>query len=427
MKLFSKSHKQPASTISGDAPLHIGFFADTYAPQINGISVSLQLLTQSLRAAGHQVTIFAPRFPGYTDTDPDIHRIPAIAYMQSPPFYMSVPGTPRTSLAIRRCQFDVLHVHSPLSTGVLAYVAAKAKHAPLVYTYHTAITDYVHYLNIVGNAGAMRKAARWFSTTTANRADQVVTPSAKIKDMLLKEHVKRPIHVIPNGIDLGRFQQPSHSTRFRRQLGIAHDAQVLLSLGRLAPEKSLPLLVEAFTHIAARLANAHLVFAGDGSSRGALEAQAAVSGYGQHIHFLGMVERADLPDLLHEADLFLSASTSETQCVAMAEAIAAGLPVVAVADKAFAGMFANGINGLVAPNNAQDFGAAVCYLLTDPEDLQQFGRNSLELSRNFSVESQAAALVALYREAITEKSTLRRKRRLIPNFLTRTTFTRSLL
>jgi glycosyltransferase involved in cell wall biosynthesis len=425
MKLFSNPHRQPIRTISGDAPLRIGFFADTYAPQINGISISLQLLTESLRAAGHQVVIFAPRFPEYCDSDPDVHRIPSVAYMQSPAFYMSVPGTPRTSLAIRRCEFDVLHVHSPLSTGVMAYVTAKAKHAPLVYTYHTAITDYVHYLNIGGHTGAVRKAARWFSTGTANLTDRVITPSAKIKDLLLKEHVKRPIHVIPNGIDLGRFQQPNDSSRFRRQLGLARDAQLLLSLGRLAPEKSLPLLIDAFAHIAARFPNAHLVFAGDGSSRGELEAQAVSCGYAQRIHFLGMVARADLPDLLHEADLFLSASTSETQCVAMAEAIAASLPIVAVADKAFAGMFTNGVNGLAAPNDAQGFGAVVCNLLADPEKLRQFGRNSLELSHNFSVETQAAALVELYREAILEKSTLRHKRRFIPNPLTRSIFERS--
>jgi glycosyltransferase involved in cell wall biosynthesis len=425
MKLFSNPHRPQTRTISGDAPLRIGFFADTYAPQINGISVSLQLLANSLRAGGHRVTIFAPRFPDYCDTDPDVHRIPSVPYMQSPPFYISVPGTPRTSLEIRRCEFDVLHVHSPLSAGILAYITAKAKHTPLVYTYHTAISDYIHYLNIAGNAQAMRAAASWFSTATANLADHVVTPSAKTRELLLQQHVARPVHVIPNGIDLGRFQRANLSQAFRRQLGIANDAPVLLSLGRLAPEKNLSLLVESFPYVAAHIPDAHLVFAGDGSSRSELEARAAASAYGERIHFLGMVARADLPDLLHEADLFLSASTSETQCVAMAEAIAAGLPVVAVADKAFAGMFANGVNGCVAPQDAQGFGAVVCNLLADPEKLRRFGRNSVELSCNFSIDAQAAALVQLYREAILEKSTTRRKRASISNPFARSIFQRS--
>jgi glycosyltransferase involved in cell wall biosynthesis len=338
---------------------------------------------------------------------------------------MSVPGTPRTSLALSRCQLDVLHVHSPLSTGLMAYLTAKAKHAPLIYTYHTAITEYVHYLNVLGNTRAMGRAARWFSTASANLTDRVVTPSAKIKDLLVRQNVERPIHVIPNGIDLRNFQQANLSQSFRRQLGLDEDTRLLLSLGRLAPEKNLHLLVDAFAHIAAQLPNTHLVFAGDGSSREALEKQAQACKYAGRIHFLGMVERADLPGLLHEADLFLSASISETQCVAMAEAIAAGLPIVAVPDKAFAGMFANEVNGLAAPNDAQGFSTVVCKLLADPEKMQVFGRNSVRLSLGFSIEAQAAALVSLYRETILEKATLRRKRASISNTLTRFIFERS--
>src|SRR3990172_380228 len=134
--------------VSPDAPLRIGFFSDTYVPQINGIAVSLQLLVRGLRAAGHQVTVFAPRFPGYCDSDAEVYRIPAVRYMQMPPVYIALPGTPHATLALRRCQFDVLHVHSPLSIGMLAYLTAQAKHVPLIYTYHTSITDYTHYLKV---------------------------------------------------------------------------------------------------------------------------------------------------------------------------------------------------------------------------------------------------------------------------------------
>ena len=426
MKIFSRTHRQP-ETISSDAPLRIGFFADTYAPQINGISVSLQLLTQTLRTAGHQVTIFAPRFPDYTDADPDVHRIPAVPYKQMPSFYISLPGTPHTSLEIRRCAFDVLHVHSPLSTGVMAYMAAKAKRTPLIYTYHTAITDYVSYLKFSGDARPVQRAARWFSTATANRADHIVAPSVKVKDLLLAQRVNRPVDVIPNGIDLSRFQQANASSRFRRQLDLDFDTPMLLSVGRLAAEKSLHLLIDAFPAIVAQIPNAHLVFAGDGDARGALEAQAAASGCGERIHFLGMVSRDELPNLLHEADLFLSSSTCETQCVAMAEAIAASLPIVAVSDRAFTGMFANGVNGYVAPHDAVGFAEVVCNLLMDAGTLQKFGRNSLALSRNFSIEAQATALVALYREAIIEKAITRHKRLFfIRHSLTRSTFKRSI-
>jgi 1,2-diacylglycerol 3-alpha-glucosyltransferase len=304
----------------------------------------------------------------------------------------------------------------------LAFLAARAKHTPLVYTYHTAITDYVHYLMFAGNTRPARKAARWFSTKTANLSDRVITPSAKIRDLLIKEHVTRPIHTIPNGIDLKAFHDSAPSNACHQQLGLGPEARLLLSVGRLAPEKNLDLLLDAFAHLAVRLPDAHLVFAGDGSSRAGLEKQAAGCGYSERIHFLGMVDQASLPGLLHEADLFLSASTTETQCIAMVEAIAAGLPVVALWDEAFNGMLVEGLNGLCAPRDPAAFADAVCTLLADPERLRAFGRKSVELSRKFSIEAQTAALVDLYRETILEKTALQRKRISFPYALPRSTF-----
>jgi glycosyltransferase involved in cell wall biosynthesis len=152
--------------------------------------------------------------------------------------------------------------------------------------------------------------------------------------------------------------------------------------------------------LAANRPDAHLVFAGDGSSRLALEKQAAESGCANHIHFLGMVNRADLPDLLHDADLFLSASTTETQCLAMVEAIASGLPVVAVLDPAFEGILADGVNGRISSRDVEPFSAAVGDLLADRPARQSFSQASVELSRKFSMEAQAASLVGLYRDAV---------------------------
>ncbi len=380
-------------------PLQIGFFTDMYVPQVNGVAVALQLVVDGLRAAGHRVTVFAPRFPGYRDLETGIYRLPAVRYMRMPPVYLAVPGTPRTALALRRSQFDVLHVHTPLTLGFLAYLTASAKRVPLIYTYHTSITDYTHYLRIGGKTRPVRWAARWFSTTTCNLCDQIVTPSAKFERLLRAQKVKRPIHVIPNGIDLRRFYEAQPTGAYRRRLGLNPETPLLLYVGRLAPEKSLDLLLDAFAHLAARRPDVHLALAGDGNSRRALEKQAAASGYADRIHFLGMVNRADLPDLLHEANLFLSTSTSETQGVAMVEAIASGLPVVAVWDEAFEDILVDGVNGRIAPREAGAFSRTVADLLADSAARQTFSRNSVELSRKFSIEAEIESLVKLYTEA----------------------------
>jgi glycosyltransferase involved in cell wall biosynthesis len=206
--------------------------------------------------------------------------------------------------------------------------------------------------------------------------------------------------VVPNGIDLERFQQPAVTGRFRSRLGLESEASVLLSVGRLDPEKSLDFLIGAFARIAAQAPRSHLVLAGDGSARPALERAAAATGCGERIHFLGMLERAEIPQLLAEADLFLSASTSEVHPLAVIEAAAAGLPIVAVRDEALEGIVADRINGRLTPREIEPFNRAITDLLGDRAARQAFGRASAEISRKFSLEAQARALTDLYRQLL---------------------------
>jgi 1,2-diacylglycerol 3-alpha-glucosyltransferase len=382
--------------------LRIGLFTDTYAPQVNGVSISLQLVSQGLQRAGHQVTIFAPRFPGYKDDQASVFRVPSLKYLNKPPIYVAVLGTPRTTWSLTRKQFDVLHAHSPLTVGLLAYVTASTKNLPLIYTYHTSITDYTHYIKVIGGTGIIRRAARWFSTTTTNLGDQVVVPSPKFKRLLLEQKVRKPIHTIPNGIDLDRFKKTASHGVLHRRLGLEADAPILLSVGRTDPEKRLDFLIDAFTHLADRFPQARLVFAGDGSARRDLEAKAAGTRVQDRIHFLGMVDRADLPGVMHDASLFLSASTTEVHPISVIEAIASGLPIVAVQDEAFEGMILEGENGHMTPLDVHSFTETVAGLLSDPARIERYGNRSAEISRKFSIEGQVQALESLYMEAILQ-------------------------
>ncbi len=384
------------------ASLRIGLFTDTYAPQVNGVSISLQLVSEGLRRRGHQVTIFAPRIPGYKDDQPGVVRLPSLKYLNDPPLYVAVLGTPRSTWSLTRNHFDVLHAHSPLSMGLLAYFTASTKNLPLIYTYHTSITDYTHYLKVIGGTGVIRHAARWFSTTSTNLGDQIVVPSPKFHRLLLKQKVNKPIQVIPNGIDLSNFKRAINPGSFRSRLGLKPDAPVLLSVGRIDPEKRLDFLIDAFVALADRIPEAHLVFAGDGGARKKLEEHAAATKVNDRIHFLGMVNRAELPDLLHDATVFLSASTTEVHPISVIEAIASGLPLVAVQDEAFEGMIVENENGHLTPLDAGAFSDALVKLLADPEKLVQYGKRSTELSEKFSIEGQVRLLEQLYLEAILQ-------------------------
>lgn len=386
----------------GIASLRIGLFTDTYAPQVNGVSISLQLISEGLRAEGHQVTIFAPRFPGYHDDEQGVVRLPSLKYLNDPPIYVAVLGTPRTTWSLTRKHFDVLHAHSPLSVGLLAYLTASTKNLPLIYTYHTSITDYTHYLKFIGGTGLIRHGARWFSTASTNLGDQIVVPSPKFKRLLLAQKVSKPIHTIPNGIDLSNFKDAKNPGSFRNKLGIKADAPILLSVGRVDQEKRLDFLIDAFVQIGERFPDARLVFAGDGGTRADLEKKAAATQVNDRIHFLGMVDRSTLPDILHDATIFLSASTTEVHPISVIEAIASGLPLVAVQDEAFEGMIEEGQNGHMTPLDVNAFAATVCSVLEDPAKLERYGKHSSVLSRKYSIEGQVRALENLYFEAILQ-------------------------
>jgi 1,2-diacylglycerol 3-alpha-glucosyltransferase len=382
--------------------LRIGLFTDTYAPQVNGVSISLQLVSEGLQKRGHQVTIFAPKFPGYEDNQPGVVRLPSLKYLNDPPIYVAVLGTPRSTWSLSRKHFDVLHAHSPLTVGLLAYLTASTKNLPLIYTYHTSITDYTHYLKVIGGTGVIRHAARWFSATSTNLGHQIVVPSPKFHRLLLEQKVKKPIQVIPNGIDLSNFKTAKNPGCFRKQLGLNPDVPILLSVGRIDPEKRLDFLIDAFARIADRVPAARLVFAGDGSARKKLEEQAAATKVRDRIHFLGMVNRVELPDLLHDATVFLSASTTEVHPISVIEAIASGLPLVAVQDEAFEGMIVENENGHLTPLDVGVFSDTLVKLLADPERLTRYGKRSYELSEKFSIEGQVRTLEQLYMEAILQ-------------------------
>jgi len=331
-----------------------------------------------------------------------IRRIPSVLYMKKPKYYVGLPGTPRIFLALHRSNFDVLHVHSPLTVGMLAFLTARFKNVPLIYTYHTSITDYTHYIKVGGKTRPIGRATRWFSTATANMCNHVVVPSVKYERLLEEQNVRRPIHTIPNGIDLNQFEKTKTSGILRHGYSLSTSSPILLYVGRLDPEKCVDLLTDAFSTIGIDHPTAHLFLAGDGASRSILEAKANQSTLHDQIHFLGMVNHSELPDILHDATLFLSASTSETQCLAMIEAIVSGLPIVAVRDEAFKGILVDGFNGRATPRSVRTFAIAVSDLLKDSEAMRHYRKNSLKLSRNYSIKSQVDSLVKLYRDAILE-------------------------
>ncbi len=378
--------------------MRIGLFSDTYAPQINGVSTVVQLMAREFDALGHESFVFAPGYPERLVEPCDrVWRFPSRPVRFHPESRLTWPYRRKVPKVLSA--LDVVHSHTPFSLGLLALWAAPHYRLPHVHTYHTFFTEYLHYLPraIRPSKAVAQRASRAF----CDRCDLVLAPSAEMKAELERYGLHTPVRAMPFGIDLEAFQG---EIRFdlRAELGLAPDARLLLTAGRLGPEKNFGFLLKAFSEVHRRVPQAVLAFAGDGPSRPQLEAQAASLGLSAAVHFLGYVERARLADYYRAAELFVFASKTETQGIVLLEAQAAGTPPVAVGAMGTLDVVADRRSGRLVPEDREAFAAAVVSLLTDEPARRQLAAGARAQAAEHSARRSCEALLDLYQRLLGE-------------------------
>lgn len=378
--------------------MHIGFFTDAYLPQLNGIATNIEAVSEALERQGHTVSIFAPRMGDYTEQRARVYRLPAVRAIQDPPLWLATPYSPAVMRAVTREPVDVVHVHSTFSLHLVAWAAARHCGVPLVSTYHTLLPAQVHYAQILGHPVVSARRAGQFSAAVCNACDHVIAPSAKIRHALQGFGVTRPVSIVHNGVALGRFH-PGPRGALRARFGLPPHARIMLAVGRLAPDKNMPFLVHALAH-AARQPGAplYLAIAGQGPLKTELEQQAAQSGMADRLLLAGAIDPADMPGVYADADLYVTSSYSEVQSVAALEAIATGLPAVAVDDPSFAGIIIDGRNGYVCAPDEALFAARVRSIADDEAQARAMGGESAAIAQGFTIDAQARNLARLYAE-----------------------------
>lgn len=303
--------------------MHVAFFTECYHPIVNGIVASIDALRSGLRAGVVEVTTFAPSFPAFTERDESVVRMPSFPLPTDTGYRLCVPLLGAD--ARRRLQrADIVHAHSPFITGWSAVAHARRRRVPLVFTYHTRIDAYAHYAPFAHalTQRAMERLTRAF----ANAADAVIVPTSAMETRLRELGVRVKIAVIASGIDVARFASGHRSPEVRAALGAPGDEPLVLVVARLGREKGLELAIDAV----ARLPGVWLAIVGAGPHRDVLEAHAAAAGLDGRVRFAGALPPAALPDVYASSDAFVFPSATETQGLVLAEALAAGLPVVAV-------------------------------------------------------------------------------------------------
>ncbi len=392
----TRRNRVPPVTADRRMFVRIGFFTDTYTPQINGVVTSIQLFKDALEQRGHEVYVFAPT-PEHETDGVRIIRFPSLPFVFQPEMRLATPISLDAWRVLDAVDLDIVHSHDPFAIGLYGLNVARRSKVPYVHTYHTLYPEYVHY---VWETRLTRKLAERLSRDFCQMCTSIVAPSTKIERHLRDWGVTVPIDVIATGIDTERFRVAS-ATALERVAGLIDRKpgdKVLLFMGRLGREKNVELLLRALWHT--RDPHIRLVVAGDGPHRSELDQIVSELDLAERVTFLGYLDRESVVAAYHLADAFAFASTSETQGLVIGEAMAACLPVVAVEDRAVEDFVINGRTGIIAPARAEDLGHAFDLLMSDEARRRSMGKAACERAAHFSIAHQAERLEHHYERAI---------------------------
>jgi len=373
-------------------PSRIGFFTEIYRPVVNGVVESVDALAAGLGERGHEVYCFAPHMPGGAASAERVVRLPSIP-LPTTPYRLILPLVTRRNVRTVIRRLSLVHVHSLFVTGWTGLRYARRYGMPIVYTYHTQLEAYAHYVPFDSNA--TRFAAGRLTRTFANLVDAVVVPTPAVARHLRELGVVRRIDVVPSGIDIARFGAGERDAAVRRRLGARGERDRLLFFAsRLAREKNADLLLRALA-----LANDPsllLAIAGDGPARADLEELARELGVDERVRFLGAIPRAELPAMYASADAFVFPSTTETQGLVVAEALAAGSFVIAADAEANRDVL--GPAGRIVPPDPRAFAAALLDVPAFPSE--GVARASRAAAARFSIGAQAERMEELYQSLL---------------------------
>lgn len=375
--------------------MKIGFFTDGYYPQINGVATTVQELKESLEDLNHNVYIVAPKFPKYKDKDSKIFRLKSFRLYKNPELRLSYMFPDKIFQKVFQIDFDIIHGFSGGSVPSLGLAIAKLKKKPYVFTYNTRLNQYTHYF--LGGKVLRPKAVEKVVELYCNVCDYVIAPADYVKDELLAFGVKKPIVVIPNGVDTNKFK-PGKSNFLRNKLKLSSTDKIVLYVGRLAKEKSVDFLINSFSKV--KEEGVYLVLVGDGPERQNLEKLISKLGLEQKVLLTGFVEHANLVDVYNSADLFVFASSTETQGMVIPEAMSSGLPILTIKDKVFAQFIEDSVSGFMVDKKQTIFAQKLENILQDKDLRARISKHARQKSLEFSLSEVAKKFENLYKQLV---------------------------
>ncbi len=383
--------------------MKIGIFTDAYIPQIGGVSTSCLLLKNELTKLGHKVYVFTTTDPGAPDDEHGVIRVPSLPFVSSK--RVALNYNPMLSRRIKKLDLDLIHTQTEFGLGIFGRSICRQTGIPHIHTYHTIYEDWLHGQLKKGPIDLIaRNGARRLSATFCNSAQHIIVPTEKTRKILLSYGVTKPIEIIPTGIRLAKFHHARNDkeaiAKLRKDLSIADDEKVILYLGRISDEKSINELFEYLIPWLHKNEKVRFILVGEGPLRGELMRISEQNKLNQRIFFTGGVALDKVPSLYAIADVFTSASRSETQGLTYIEALAAGVPILVRRDEALEGVVQEGENGYYFDDKESFLSGLEKLLNQDDAAYAKMSEQALKSSERYSVEGFAKSVENLYLKQI---------------------------
>lgn len=375
-------------------------FTDTYLPSRDGVVTSILSTRKELQSLGHEVFLFAPEPNDPAKKEDDVYYFRAKSFSRYQGYTIPMFPTDKCRI-LRELDVEVIHAHGLLFQGLRSMFAGRTLQLPVVITWHTMVTDAAKYYNFTPLPPWVIDKLMWrYLKSLIERADCVVAPTMTIKDELLTSapHMRR-IEVIPTGIDVNTFNPGNDGKAIRKKLGIG-DEKIVLTLGRIAWEKNLDLILKGFVRLRREVPDVKLIVAGEGPAKEHYQKMSKELGLDNDVLFTGFISDADLPQLYAACDAFTIASKFETQGLVILEAMASGKAVSGIDYRAVGEIIHDGTNGFKYSESPEQWTEATISALHASESLKKNARATAE---NYSIRSGAERLAQLYQETIAAK------------------------
>ena len=379
--------------------MKIAFFTDSWLPNVDGVVTSMLNYRKELEHRGHDVWIFTTgsRESMLLNKDPQVFAYRAVPFPPYPQYRLALNPFPSKAV-VEKKNVELVHSHAIASMGLAAIKTARDLDLPLVGTYHTMIPYGVKLITSWEWSQRIAERLLWRAIKAFYQPfDLVTTPSEAARKSLEEHHVDAPTLVVPNGVDINRYNPRISGARVRKELGLKKNEKMIMVAGRLSHEKNVDVIVRALPQVLKQV-DARLVITGKGPAEQTVHALAHDLGLGKKVVFMGFVPKERLGEYYSAADVLATASTFETQGLALTEAMACGTPAVGAKALAIPEAVEEGRNGfLFEPFDTEECAEKITKVLTAPKgEYARWSRNARKTAEQYSIPKTTQQLIKAY-------------------------------